>query len=326
MTPNDPSAGSARATELRRLRRPEDPFTYEVVQVGSFEDGVIGAVVQHQRAGGRALRRLPVPLAPRPAGHAGVPAAPRRASIRRRLEPGALATSLARTVKSLRPELDIYLLTDRAVEQLAGSRRGRADPAHVPQRRGADGAAPLHPRRRERPLRDAVLQQPQEVRAAPHRHVPRAAHRARQVGLPLELDPRHGPVLRDEPLPRGVLGDDRRPRQPARADRQHQARAGARRARLRRQARLLRDQRHVDVEQDRGAGGVQAGRHRHRRPQLPQVAPLRLRARRAPSRTTSRRFRSPSTRCTAPCRCARSRRRCSTARPRARSIASRPST
>jgi arginine decarboxylase len=37
------------------------------------------------------------------------------------IEPGALATALARTVKGYRPELDIYLLTDRAVEQLAGS-------------------------------------------------------------------------------------------------------------------------------------------------------------------------------------------------------------
>ena len=36
-------------------------------------------------------------------------------------EPGALATALARAVKRYRPELDVYLLTDRAVEELAGS-------------------------------------------------------------------------------------------------------------------------------------------------------------------------------------------------------------
>ena len=54
----------------------------------------------------------------------------------------------------------------------------------------------------------------------------------------------------------------------------------AHRARLRRQARVPRHQRHLDLEQDRRAGGLQARRHRHRRPQLPQVAPLRLRAER----------------------------------------------
>jgi arginine decarboxylase len=37
------------------------------------------------------------------------------------IEPGALATTLARAIKNYRPELDIYLLTDRAVEKLAGS-------------------------------------------------------------------------------------------------------------------------------------------------------------------------------------------------------------
>src|SRR5262249_57220397 len=35
--------------------------------------------------------------------------------------PGELAVCLARAIKNIRPELDVYLLTDRAVEQLAGS-------------------------------------------------------------------------------------------------------------------------------------------------------------------------------------------------------------
>jgi arginine decarboxylase len=37
------------------------------------------------------------------------------------IAPGALATTLARLIKNYRPELDIYLLTDRSVEKLAGS-------------------------------------------------------------------------------------------------------------------------------------------------------------------------------------------------------------
>jgi arginine decarboxylase len=37
------------------------------------------------------------------------------------IAPGALATTLARMVKNYRPELDIYLLTDRSIEKIAGS-------------------------------------------------------------------------------------------------------------------------------------------------------------------------------------------------------------
>ncbi len=50
-------------------------------------------------------------------------------------------------------------------------------------------------------------------------------------------------------------------------------------------------QRHVHLQQDGGAGGAQAGRHRDRRPQLPQVAPLRAWCWRRRSPTTSRRSR-----------------------------------
>ena len=42
--------------------------------------------------------------------------------------------------------------------------------------------------------------------------------------------------------------------------------------------RVLRHQRHLDLEQDRPPGAVRPRRHRARRPQLPQVAPLRHRA------------------------------------------------
>src|SRR2546429_4714777 len=35
--------------------------------------------------------------------------------------PGELPVTLAGAIKNYRPELDVYLLTDRAVEQLAGS-------------------------------------------------------------------------------------------------------------------------------------------------------------------------------------------------------------
>ena len=47
VTPNDPSTWERARNELKRLRRPEDLFHYEIVQVGSFEDGAIGTIFNH---------------------------------------------------------------------------------------------------------------------------------------------------------------------------------------------------------------------------------------------------------------------------------------
>jgi len=120
VTPNDPSHWERSRAELRRLRRPEDPFVYEVVQVGTFEDAVLGAifntnvqaVVIHGGILFRSRHDMPV----------------MRDFLQRHISidpastaPGELAVALARALKNVRPELDIYLLTDRAVEQLAGS-------------------------------------------------------------------------------------------------------------------------------------------------------------------------------------------------------------
>jgi arginine decarboxylase len=120
VTPNDPSNWERSRNELKRLRRPEDLFHYEIVQVGSFEDGVIGTIFNHNVQAVviydgflfRSHHELPMMrdfltrnLSVEPASVA----------------PGALATTLARLIKNYRPELDIYLLTDRTVEKLAGS-------------------------------------------------------------------------------------------------------------------------------------------------------------------------------------------------------------
>jgi arginine decarboxylase len=120
VTPNDPRGWEHARNELRRLRRPEDSFTYEIVQVGSFEDGVIGtvfntnvqAVVLYDGFQARSRHDLPV-MREFLARHLDVEAGS--------LTPGALATALAAAVKKIRPELDVYLLTDRAVEQIAAS-------------------------------------------------------------------------------------------------------------------------------------------------------------------------------------------------------------
>ncbi len=168
------------------------------------------------------------------------------------------------------------LPADRPERGEAGGRpRGRDVPARFLRGRGTDGSAPQRPRRRRRSFLHAVFRQPQALCRPADRHLPRPADRARQVDHEVELDPRHGRVLRAEPVPRGVLGHHRRPGQHARADRQHQGRPGEVRPRRGRGPRVLRHQRHVHVQQDGLPGGDRAGRHRDRRPQLPQVAPLR---------------------------------------------------
>ncbi|MGH7795070.1 MAG: decarboxylase [Candidatus Binatia bacterium] len=120
VTPNDPATWERARNELRRLRRPEDLFHYEIVQVGSFEDGVIGAIFNHNVQAVviydgflfRSHHELPMLRDFLLRNLSVDPAA---------VAPGALATTLARLVKNYRPELDVYLLTDRAVEKIAGS-------------------------------------------------------------------------------------------------------------------------------------------------------------------------------------------------------------
>jgi arginine decarboxylase len=120
VTPNDPSTWERARNDLKRLRRAEDLFHYEIVQVGSFEDGAIGTIFNHNVQAVvlydgfqfRSHHELPMMRDFLVRNLSVDPAA---------IAPGALATTLARLIKNYRPELDIYLLTDRAVEKLAGS-------------------------------------------------------------------------------------------------------------------------------------------------------------------------------------------------------------
>jgi len=105
--------------EIRKLRRPEDPFIYEIVLVPSFEDAALGvicnfnvqAVVIYDGFALRSGYNLPV-FRSQIAQH--LPVDPDS------LAPEAYGTTLAKGIRGIRPELDVYLLTDRAVESLAG--------------------------------------------------------------------------------------------------------------------------------------------------------------------------------------------------------------
>ena len=120
VTPTEPAQWERARHEIKRLRRTEDSFAYEVVHVGTFEDAILGTICNHNlqavviRDGFEYRSRHDVPVL--------------REFLHRHLNgteaataPGVLAMALARAVKRYRPELDVYLLTDRAVEALAGS-------------------------------------------------------------------------------------------------------------------------------------------------------------------------------------------------------------
>ena len=107
------------AHEIRRLRRAEDAMIYEPVLVGSFEDAILGVILNGKIEAVVIYDGIPIPSqhdAPLMRGflsaHEGLDT--------ESLAPREIGVALARAVKRVRPELDIYLLTDRKVEQLAG--------------------------------------------------------------------------------------------------------------------------------------------------------------------------------------------------------------
>lgn len=120
VTPADPATWERGRADMKRMRRAEDPFLYETVQVGSFEDAALAVLVNDNLQavviidGFQYGSRLEIPdLRSFLARYLPMD----RTSV----EPGALATVLAKAIKKCRPELDLYLLSDRTAEALAGS-------------------------------------------------------------------------------------------------------------------------------------------------------------------------------------------------------------
>src|SRR5437762_4662084 len=114
-TPEQVRQGRA---ELRQLRRPEDPFVYEAVTVPSFEEGVLGVVMNADvqaviiKDNFRFKSQFDAPLL--------------RTYLEQHLalEPGSMepkdyGVALARAIGKIRPELDVYLIVYGAVEKVA---------------------------------------------------------------------------------------------------------------------------------------------------------------------------------------------------------------
>jgi arginine decarboxylase len=117
VSPGERSTWAASAAGLRKLRRDTDSFVYEPVVVGTFEDAVLAVLVNYNIQavvmfdGFGYESETPLPDL-RELLDAHLP----------KVEKGAdLGTLLARAAHAIRPELDVYLATDRDVGKLAGS-------------------------------------------------------------------------------------------------------------------------------------------------------------------------------------------------------------
>jgi arginine/lysine/ornithine decarboxylase len=104
---------------FRKLRRDDDPFIYEPVVVGSFEDAVLAALFNYNLQSvvavdgfGFASRHASPVLREIVSPHVPADAADRI---------GDMSGSLARVVRKLRPELDFFAVTDADVAKLAGA-------------------------------------------------------------------------------------------------------------------------------------------------------------------------------------------------------------
>lgn len=120
VTPSDPGQWPRSKDEMLRMRRPDDAFLYAATHVGSFEDALLAVMVNFDLQAvvlvdgfGFASRHDVPDLKDFIARYLQIE--------RDELTPGSLATALARKIKGYRPELDLYLLSDRSPEQLAGS-------------------------------------------------------------------------------------------------------------------------------------------------------------------------------------------------------------
>jgi len=124
VTPEAAMRSTKATDEMRRLRRPEDAFIYETVQVSSFEDAISAAVINPSIAavtiyeGFAQKSRHDAPMLRSFLDATGLGAD----VVAERDRPLELANAL----KRIRPELDIYLLSDRRVEAVAGDERAAA--------------------------------------------------------------------------------------------------------------------------------------------------------------------------------------------------------
>jgi arginine decarboxylase len=119
VAPGEHSTWEPMRESIRKLRRDTDQFVIEPVVVGSFEDAILAVLVNYNIQAvvifdgfGYSSHTPLADLRELLAAHLPQAAAARD---------GDLAMLLARAVQVIRPELDVYLVTDRDVGKLAGA-------------------------------------------------------------------------------------------------------------------------------------------------------------------------------------------------------------
>jgi arginine decarboxylase len=119
VSPAPPAAWTELAQELRKMRRPQDRFVYEPVFVGSFEDAVLGAILNGSIEAVVIYEGMPFASSHHsPILHEFLTTHLSASGID--TNSGAYGLALAQALKQVRPELDIYFLSDRQVEKVAG--------------------------------------------------------------------------------------------------------------------------------------------------------------------------------------------------------------
>lgn len=120
VSPARPAVCLELAQDLHKLRRSQDKFIYEPVFVSNFEDAVIGtilngsieAVIIYEGISFASTHNSPL-LREFLTTHLSANGIDENS--------GEFSLALARAIKLIRPELDIFLLSDQAVEKVAGA-------------------------------------------------------------------------------------------------------------------------------------------------------------------------------------------------------------
>ena len=114
-----PSTWTGFKEEFRKLRRQQDTFIYETVFVSSFEDAVLGTILNGSLEAVIISDGIPFSsLSNSPLLREFLSTHLAAAGIGPDFS--ELSLSLGQALKLIRPELDIYLLSDREVEKVAG--------------------------------------------------------------------------------------------------------------------------------------------------------------------------------------------------------------
>ncbi len=119
VTPTPAASRAKIAGDIRRLRRADDAMIYEPVIVGSVEDALLAVILNGKIQAVVIFDGIPVP------SQHDLPLLRDLLASSQQLgaasnAPGGVGLKLAQDVKRIRPELDLYLLTDRNVEKVAG--------------------------------------------------------------------------------------------------------------------------------------------------------------------------------------------------------------